>query len=220
MVKEKRIGKLDEDMAQKRKRDRYGKFKSGMSEGREGSYLEVAKFIVVFAIATSLAIITGGLIAFAHANPENYYQFFPQANLTISGATLPIVEATTPLEQTTGFMNSTEPLANCSLNCGILFEFTNYANQCFWMHDTSFPIVMVWMNLTGFSLFTPQSTDNQNTSFTAIYTYRPVVIAYDSPNNNIPTCHYGNAVLELPLTIANRYFNLGLNDVIHVSQVI
>ncbi|MEM3858693.1 MAG: DUF192 domain-containing protein [Candidatus Micrarchaeaceae archaeon] len=77
--------------------------------------------------------------------------------------------ATTPIEQTQGFMNqSTSGLGN------MVFIFNNDSSHCFWMKNTEFPLTVAWINQSGYVQF----------------------IANMQAENTTPICADGKYVLE------------------------
>ena len=68
--------------------------------------------------------------------------------------------AITDAQQQQGYMNVTS-LGNCDgkSNCiGMLFEFANQSNECFWMKNTAMPLRQTWLNSSGYAVYTYEAT--------------------------------------------------------------
>lgn len=98
--------------------------------------------------------------------------------------------ATTPTEQQQGYMNATSigdckgyPSSYDTPCIGMIFEFTNNSNECFWMKNTKLPLKQAWIS---------------NSVVTYIYNATPYSTA--------AICHTGEQVLE---TAINRSIYVG-----------
>lgn len=95
-------------------------------------------------------------------------------NSTITGL---VYVASTPSEQTAGFMNVTS-FGNCngksvdpSSQCiGMIFVTNSTQNLCFWMHDTRLPLKQVWISSTGIvvAVYNAQPESDSSVCHTAI----------------------------------------------------
>ncbi|MHB1908553.1 MAG: DUF192 domain-containing protein [Nitrososphaerales archaeon] len=106
--------------------------------------------------------------------------------------------ASTPSEQSAGFMNVTS-FGNCngksvgpSSECiGMIFITNSTQNLCFWMHDTRLPLKQVWISSTG-----------------------TVVEIYNAqPESDISVCHTAMDVLETSPNV-----QVAINDKILVQS--
>ncbi len=115
---------------------------------------------------------------------------FPTANVTFvhNGivGTYYVYVADTPQLQALGYMyaNSTGNCMAHSPCLGMVFPFSNYSSQCFWMKNTRIPLRQTWFNRSGY----------------AVYIYNA------TPNSTLAVCQYGSFVLE---TNINQSISIG-----------
>lgn len=70
------------------------------------------------------------------------FSFLPDRRISVSGQKIDVIVSDTPKERERG-LSGRERLSE---NEGMLFEFTNEDEYCFWMKDMNFPIDIIWVN--------------------------------------------------------------------------
>jgi hypothetical protein len=101
-----------------------------------------------------------GLSSLTAGQSSGLLSKFPVTCIQITGVTNGSIElnglvyvAENSAEQAQGFMNATDfgscnGFANGDSKCvGMLFNFSSYEEQCFWMHDTKIPLQQDWVAL-------------------------------------------------------------------------
>lgn len=107
-------------------------------------------------------------------------------------STYSVYLALTPQQQQEGYMN-VSTIGNCNNtgSClGMLFVFSNYSDECFWMKNTAIPLRQTWINQSGY----------------------PVYSYVGKPLSTEPICSYGQYVIEtLPNTTISGYITTNLS---------
>lgn len=135
--------------------------------------------LVVLVVVIAAVAYSAQSSAKANYNLDTEFNTTYMSIVTPSGASLGtygVYLAANLSQQLQGYMNQSS-LGDCKnkLPCiGMLFEFENYTNLCFWMKNTPLPLKQVWIN--------------QNYTVTHIY--------YGSPNSTAIECYPGQYVLE------------------------
>lgn len=151
----------------------------------------VGKWAAAVLVVIAIAVIAAGAVLLSGQSKKGSLDstfnatdmYLAQGNKTSAyGVYLALTQA----QQQQGYMNQTS-LGDCkgiSPCIGMLFIFSSYSNECFWMENTVLPLRQAWINQSG----------------TITYIYNA------SPETTKTVCHDGSAVLE---TSANQALSVG-----------